>query len=223
MLDRAYRKRLAADLPKWRDAGWVTPDGAGAILGALPAGRAALGLATIVGMFGGLLVGLGVIAFVGANWQDIPRLARLALLAATLALAYGSAGALERRSLRVFAEVALLIAGLVFAATIALVGQSYHLSGAFSDAIVLWLVGIFAAAALTGSPTMTALGLIGGGFWTYLLTVDLGAAPHWLGLVPVLDRRDHRHGHRFAQRPPAVGAGLHLLGGAGHRLGRLPP
>ena len=186
MLDRAYRKRLTADLPKWRDAGWVTPDGAGAILAELPSGRAAFGLATIVGMFGGLLVGLGVIAFVSANWQEIPRLARLALLAAALALAYGTAGALDRRSLRMFGEVALLIAGLVFAAAIALVGQSYHLSGEFSNAIVLWLIGIFAAAMLTGSPTMTALGLIGGGVWTYILTVDLGAAPHWAGLVPVL-------------------------------------
>ncbi len=186
MLDRAYRKRLAVDLPKWRDAGWVTPDGANAILAAVRAGRAAFSLATVVGMFGGLLVGLGVIAFVSANWQEIPRLARLGLLAAGLALAYGAAGLLNRRSLRVFAEVALLVAGLVFAAAIALVGQSYHLNGEFSGAVALWLVGIFAAALLTGSPTMTALGLVGGGFWTYIATVDMGAAPHWLGLLPVL-------------------------------------
>ncbi len=186
MQDRGYRKRLAADLPKWRDAGWVTPDGASAILAALPEGRTAFCLATVVGMFGGLLVGLGVIAFVGANWQEIPRLARLGLLAGALALAYGAAGLLERKSLRVFAEAALLIAGMVFAASIALVGQSYHLSGAFADAIVLWLVGIFVAAVLTGSPTMTALGLIGGAVWTYIVTIDLGAAPHWLGLVPIV-------------------------------------
>ncbi len=185
MLDRAYRKRLVADLPKWREAGWVTPDGASAILAGLPAERAAFGLATVVGMFGGLLVGLGVIAFVGANWQEIPRLPRLGLLAAAMALAYGAAGLLGRRNLRVFAEVALLVAGLVFAATIALVGQSYHLSGDFSGAIVLWLVGTFIAALLTGSPTMTALGLVGGGFWTYFLTVDHGAAPHWAGISPV--------------------------------------
>ncbi len=187
MLDRAYRKRLAADLPKWRDAGWVTSDGVAAILAAVPTGRAAFGLATVVGMFGGLLVGLGVIAFVGANWQEIPRLARLGLLAASLALAYGAAGLLGRRNLRVFAEAALLIAGLVFAATIALVGQSYHLSGEFADAIVLWLIGIFAAAVLTGSPTMTALGIIGGVFWTYTVLDDLNiVGPHWAGLAPIL-------------------------------------
>ena len=186
MQDRGYRKRLAADLPKWRDAGWVTAEGVGAILAALPEGRAAFGLAAVVGMFGGLLVGLGVIAFVGANWQEIPRLARLGLLAGALALSYGAAGLLERKSLRVFAEAALLVAGMVFAASIALVGQSYHLSGAFADAIVLWLVGIFVAAVLTGSPTMTALGLIGGALWTYIVTIDLGAAPHWLGLLPVV-------------------------------------
>lgn len=186
MQDRGYRKRLAADLPKWRDAGWVTSDGATAILAALPVGRAAFGLATVVGMFGGLLVGLGVIAFVSANWQEIPRVGRLGLLAAALALSYGAAGMLDRRNLRVFAEVALLVAGLVFAATIALVGQSYHLSGEFADAIVLWLIGVFAAAALTGSPTMTALGIVGGAVWTYTVTIDLGAGPHWAGLAPIV-------------------------------------
>jgi len=152
MLDRAYRKRLAAELPKWRDAGWVTPDGATAILSAQPAGRDTFGLATVVGMFGGLLVGVGVIAFISANWQEIPRVTRLGLLAA----------------------------GIV------LVGQSYHLSGEFADAVALWLIGIFGAAAMTGSPTMTALGLLGGAFWTYTVTVDSGVTPHWAGLAPVL-------------------------------------
>ena len=186
MLDRAYRKRLAAELPKWRDAGWVTPDGATAILSAQPAGRDTFGLATVVGMFGGLLVGVGVIAFISANWQEIPRVTRLGLLAAGLALAYGAAGILDRRKLRVFSEVALLVAGLVFAAAIVLVGQSYHLSGEFADAVALWLIGIFGAAAMTGSPTMTALGLLGGAFWTYTVTVDSGVTPHWAGLAPVL-------------------------------------
>ena len=186
MLDRAYRKRLTTDLPKWRDAGWVTPGGATAILAAQPAGRDAFGLATVVGMFGGLLVGVGVIAFISANWQEIPRVTRLGLLAAGLALAYGAAGILDRRNLRVFAEVALLIAGLVFAAAIVLVGQSYHLSGEFADAVALWLIGIFGAAAMSGSRTMTALGLIGGAFWTYTVTVDSGVSPHWAGLAPGL-------------------------------------
>ena len=186
MLDRAYRKRLVADMPKWREAGWVSEIGAAAILESMSAGRAAFGLATIVGMLGGLLVGLGVIAFVSANWQEIPRFSRFVLLAGAMALAYAAAGLLDRRKLRVFSEVALLIAGLVFAAAIALVGQSYHLSGEFADAILLWLIGIFAAAVLTASPAMTVLGLVGGGFWTWTVTFDLGAAPHWAGLLPVL-------------------------------------
>ncbi len=186
MNDRAYRKRLTADLPNWQQSGWVTRDGAAAILDSVPIGRSVFTLAGVVATLGGLLFGLGVIAFVGANWDEIPRLMRFALLAAALALAYGVAGVLERRKLHVFAEVALLVAGLVFAAAIALVGQSYHLSGEFADAIMLWLIGIFGAALMTGSPTMTVLGLIGAGYWTWTVTFDLHAAPHWAGLVPVL-------------------------------------
>ncbi|CAN5185318.1 hypothetical protein BH10PSE9_BH10PSE9_07360 [soil metagenome] len=186
MLDGAYRRRLAADLPKWREAGWVTDAGATAIVGSLGEGRPAFGIAAVIGTMGGLLIGLGVIAFVGANWEEMPRIFRFALLIAAMAVAYVVAGVLESRRLRIFAEAALLVAGLVFAAAIALVGQSYHLSGAYAGAIMLWLVGVFAAAALTASPTLAVVGLVGSGYWTWLATWDLGAAPHWAGLVPVL-------------------------------------
>jgi len=186
MRDRAYRKRLVADLPKWQAEGWVTPQGAGAILAALPEGRALFGIVGIVATLGGLLLGLSVIAFVGANWDAIPRLMRFTLLAMALALAYVVAASLERRKLHMFSEAAMLVAGLIFAAAIALVGQSYHLAGDFSGAVLLWMIGVFAAALLTGSATMTVLGLIGGGYWSWMAVFDLDMGPHWAGLVPIL-------------------------------------
>jgi uncharacterized membrane protein len=103
-----------------------------------------------------------------------------------MAVAYGAAALLAAREMRVFSEAALLVAGLVFAAAIALVGQTYHLSGEFSDAVLLWEVGIVGAALLTGSATLTVLGLVGAGYWTWLNVVDLEYVPHWGSLVLIL-------------------------------------
>lgn len=201
MLDAGYRKRLTEDLPRWREAGWVTADGATAILASFEGRRSTFGLAAIAGTLGALLLGVGIIAFVGVNWDYMPRLARFGLLVATIAAAYGAAATLAAREMRLFAEAALLVAGLVFAAAIALVGQTYHLAGEFSDAVLLWEIGMVGAALLTGSATLTVLALVGAGYWTWLNVVDLDYAPHWesLALIVVVSAISVRYGERYTR------------------------
>lgn len=187
MTDNGYRKRLAADLPKWLDAGWVTTEGATRILGSVGGERrTAFGLAAILGTLGALLLGLGVVAFVGANWEETPRLFRLALILAAMVVAYTAAFAFDRRDLRIFAEAGLLAAGLVYAGAIVLVGQTYHMAGDFQGAVLLFEAGILAAALFTGSPTMTVLALAAAGYWGWSATVDNGVVPHWASLAAIL-------------------------------------
>jgi uncharacterized membrane protein len=186
MTESGYRKRLAEDLPRWREAGWVTPEGATAILGSLEGQRSTFGLAAIVGVLGALLLGAGVIAFVGANWDYMPRIFRFGLLITALAVAYGVAALLAAREFRVFAEAALLVGGLVFAAAIALIGQTYHLAGDFSGAILFWEIGIVGAALMTASATLTVLSLAGAGYWCWMNVVDMDVVPHWESLVLIL-------------------------------------
>jgi uncharacterized membrane protein len=186
MTDSGYRKRLVEDLPRWREAGWVTAEGEREILASLETRRPAFGLAAIVGLLGALLLGAGVVAFVGANWEQMPRIVRFGLLVAAMAVAYGVAAMLAAREMRIFAEAALLVAGLVFAGAIALVGQTYHLSGDFADAILLWEIGVLGAALFTGSATLTVLALVGAGYWTWLNVVDLAIVPHWASFALIL-------------------------------------
>lgn len=186
MIYLGYRKRLSKDLPRWREQGWVSAEGAAAILASLEGQRTTFGLAAIIGILGALLLGAGVVAFVSANWELMPRIFRFALLVMALAAAYGAAAALAAKELRMFSEAALLLAGIVFAAAIALVGQTYHLAGEFTDAFLLWEIGILVAALATGSATLTGLALVGSGYWTWLNVIDLVNVPHWGGLLAIL-------------------------------------
>jgi uncharacterized membrane protein len=187
MNDAGYRKRLAADLPKWLDAGWLTADSATAILASVGTGRrSTFGVAAVLGTLGALLLGLGVIAFVGSNWQEMPRLLRLGLIVVAILVAYAAAFEFDRRELRIFAEAGVLAAGLVYAGAIVLVGQTYHMSGDFGGAVLLFEAGILGAALFTGSPTMTVLALVAAGYWTWLSTVGNHIVPHWMSLGAIL-------------------------------------
>jgi uncharacterized membrane protein len=186
MLQGYYRRRLAEDLPRWQANGWVTPQGQVAILNALDTQRSALGLATVIGILGGLLIGIGVIAFVGSNWEEMPRLLRFFTLILAMALAYLVGAVLRLRNFVAFSEAAVLVGGLIFAAAIALIGQTYHLAGNFAGAVLLWEIGALGAALLIRSPVMAVLGLVGAGYWTWLSTFDNGIVPHWPGLALIV-------------------------------------
>lgn len=187
MTDNGYRKRLAVDLPKWREAGWVTPEGADRILASIGSEqRTAFGVVTVLGTLGALLLGIGVVAFVGSNWEEIPRIYRLALIIAALAIAYVAAFAFDRRNFRVFSEAALLAAGLIYVGAVALVGQTYHLAGDMMGALLLFEAGILAAAVFTGSITMTVVALGGAAYWAWGATVDFEILPHWPSLIAIL-------------------------------------
>lgn len=183
MRDSVYRKRLAADLPRWREAGWLTDENAAAILASVDQRRSMLDLSTMLGLLGSILLGLGVLAFVAANWEEMPRLLRFAVLVGAMAAAYAAAGSLHKRDYPGLADAAILLACLVFGAAIALIGQSYHLAGEFSDALLLWAVGCLGAAFFARSTTATVLVFVAAGYLTWLAMIEGARHAQWQGLA----------------------------------------
>ncbi|MCM2563502.1 DUF2157 domain-containing protein [Lutimaribacter sp. EGI FJ00015] len=116
---------------------------------------------TLLVIFGVLCLGLAAITFVAANWPDIPRPARLALIGGTLWAAWiGTIWAGRRGALRWFEGLSLLACAL-YGAAIMLVAQLYHIQGAPVDAVWLWALGTLIAAALLRAtmPLALAIGL----------------------------------------------------------------
>lgn len=157
-----YRQRLEQDLDRWIAAGLVPGESRTAILASIGQHRR-LDAATTLAAVGATFLGIAVIAFVAANWDEIPRLARFVLvLSVFLALCGGAAWAArgERPGLR---NGMLAIASMVYAAGIGLTGQIFDIAGSPPAALhgAGLAAGLLALAGRSSGAAMASLVLLG--------------------------------------------------------------
>ncbi|EJN15499.1 putative membrane protein [Bradyrhizobium sp. YR681] len=172
MFDKTYRQRLEADLTKWEADGVIAPAAAVSIRNALPPLSPGINIAVVVGIVGGLLIAAAFLAFVAAHWTEIARLVRFAILLAGMAVAGGLGAWFATTGRNVLADLCASIGAIIFGAGIALVGQMYHLGDDFAGGMLLWSIGAFAAAMLTGSRGALAVGLVAACIWTCMRSYD---------------------------------------------------
>lgn len=174
-----YAARLKGDLARWRAEGRISAEQEASLYADALANQRGVPITAIVGLLGALLLSLAVVTFVSANWDGLSRLQRLVVLFGGLWAAYGVSWALFLKNHDVFAEMALLVANAIFGAGIALIAQTYHLSGYTPDAVMLWMGGVFVAAALARStPSLVlAVGLLA--VWILADAFDRSNVPAW--------------------------------------------
>ena len=119
----------------------------------------------ICGALGALLVGLGIILLLAHNWTDLSRPQRTLLSFAPLLLGQAVAGWcwLKHRSSIAWCEGAATFLFLAVGASIALVGQTYHIAGDLPRFVLVWM--------LLGLPLV------------YLLRSSLPALLYWIGVT----------------------------------------
>ena len=178
MFEAVYRQRLAADLARWQADGVITPAAGEAIRAALPPPPRTVNIPTVVGILGGILIAAAFLAFVAANWNEIARPARFAVLLAGIAGAYGLGAWFDRSDRPYLADISATVGSIVFGASIALVGQMYHLSEDFAGGLMLWSAGSLVAAVLTGSRGALAVALAAGCVWSGMRVTEVADVPH---------------------------------------------
>lgn len=145
-------------------------------------------LMILVGL-GSILIGLGVITFVAANWQLLPRVAKVLLLL-SLFIGVNVAGfylwkqpieAQQRRG-----HGLLLLGALILGANMGLMGQMFHISAPFYQLLLAWGIGVLAMAY---SLRLTSLGvlsiiLVYFGYWGYVLSgISPTLTESWSSLI----------------------------------------
>ncbi len=164
--------RLLKDIADWQAKGWIAPSGADAIRADLASRRSGIGLATVLGTLAAVLVGFGIISFVAANWQEMSKLTRLALIFAGLWSLLGLGSWLRSKAYPSLADAALLGAVATYGGGIMLIAQMYHMDGHPPDAVLLWGIGAVVTGLLTLSNPVLAAALVLFCVWSGMETVS---------------------------------------------------
>lgn len=192
---RYYVERLRGDVPRWVERGWLRAEDAQSVLADAEAARPGpIALPSLLALLGTVLVAVGALLFLAANWQGMERLSKLAVLFGALWGAHAAAWAALRAGLDRFAEALLLLGVLLFGAGIMLVGQIYHLPADPPAGVLIWALGAVLAAWAWPSEWAACAALALVTVWFSLavsdspLPVYLPFLPVWAALLPPILR-----------------------------------
>ncbi len=162
---------LAKEVTSWVSDGIISTEQAESIcsrygLDYHKLSRRSLGYSVLIGL-GYLFIGLAVITLIGANWDDIPRAARMSGLL-ILTLASNLLGLHRFRSERKSAVMWFFLASLFYGASIMLIAQIYHIDEHYPDGILLWALGVLPVALLTESTLIMILAVCLGIIWFFV-------------------------------------------------------
>lgn len=201
MWDRAFANRLRKELPGWVEDGLLTPGAADAVLTRAEA-RAAHGVGVIpvaLAVIGALTLGAGVILFFAANWDEMSKPAKLAVLFGSMWGAYAIAGrglSGSARASRVLAHAMLLLGVLLFGANIQLIAQIYHIDAHYPNGVLMWSLGALVLVWVVPSEPVAVAGLALATLWSGMEIGDFDRHLHWpflavwaLFAAPALYRR----------------------------------
>ena len=165
--DPRFLAQLRQETKAWERDGTITTEQAEAILSRYPddsslgAVRRRNSLVVGVSVLGAVLVGLGIITFFAANWDDISRSVRLGMLVAGVIISYGAGFLLWQRLGYTAVGLALVLLGcIIFGAGVHLIGQIYNVPVDHPNLTAFWFLGVAPLAYVARSRPITALALV---------------------------------------------------------------
>jgi len=161
-----FRETLPEVLERWQAGGLLSRRQVRAILtheGLIdPARRTMSPWAATVSALGALVLGLGIIALVGANWRDLPGWAKLLSVLLPMLGAYTGGYHLRDRqgaSLPGMGAALYLLGGMLYGALLALVSQGFQLDVSVTALLALWGLGLLILAYAVRLPPALHLAL----------------------------------------------------------------
>jgi uncharacterized membrane protein len=150
-----FATNLRRESADWVSRGIVSAEQRERLLNLYPdRGEPASRFLGVLSLVGGLLVGLGVILVISANWERIGDWVKIAGLLALLAGAYAGGWALKMRPGARHpktGEALLMVGTILFLAGIGLVSQIFHLNARPATGLLVWWLGIVLVPLLTTS------------------------------------------------------------------------
>lgn len=182
-----YLKRLLEDLERWVRDGVIDQDTADALAADARAQTATDSNTPILASMAGLVVGLGVLTVIAANWSELTGIIRLGLISALLAAAILPAGWFRDQGRALPSNILSAVAVLFTGGAIVVVGQLYHSSSTSAAFLSVWAVMGLALTVMLRSPLAGALTALITLAWTMAHIAELSGfeiltGPIW-GLI----------------------------------------
>ena len=118
---------------------------------------------TVLIGIGSILIGLGVITFVAANWQDLPKTAKVLLLLSLLIIVNATGFYFWRKlssSPQRLGNGLLILGALILGANIGLMGQLFHSTNPFYELLLAWGIGVLVMAYSLHLTSLAAMAII---------------------------------------------------------------
>lgn len=110
--------------------------------------KGGLNFVRIILLLGALLVGLGILSFIASNWQVMTKVSRFGLILISF-VGFQMAGYKLTNPYPKLARSLTYISVFIYGAGIFLIGQMFNFGGHFTQAFLLWAVGILPLAFFT--------------------------------------------------------------------------
>ncbi|MBX3598626.1 MAG: DUF2157 domain-containing protein [Rhizobiaceae bacterium] len=151
-----YAGKIMRDIDRWVAQGYIDAATAERLRSDMRCEhRSAISLGNILWVMAAVLIGAAILTIIAANAQEIPRGVRVLGLFLLIAAAYLGGAYFKNRDRPAMGESLYLIGAAAFGASIALIGQMYHMSGDEAQAILIWCIATLIAALLLRSPILT--------------------------------------------------------------------
>lgn len=156
--------------------------------GPLSQGLARRTMLVLFGLIGAALVGLGIMLIIGHNWDQLSRLTRLLISLGLLVTAQAGTGLVlwrKKNGAGWLEEGMAVFLTLALGASIALVGQTYHLVDDFNNYMLVWLLLSLPLVYLMDVKGVAGMYLMGIVVW--LASVQqFGMMGNWVWLLLIL-------------------------------------
>ena len=162
-----FSRRLNAEVSRWETDGLIATEQAAAIRaryeisGSAEGGAIGNRVVSVLAIMGAALIGLGIIAFIAANWSGISTLSRLVLMVVGTPTIYIAGWMLAYRfGYARIGTAVILLGAIAFGASIHLIAQTYHVPVHHPNLVGVWFLGVLPLAYVTRSRSVAGLMLI---------------------------------------------------------------
>ncbi|MBR8465838.1 DUF2157 domain-containing protein [Campylobacter sp. faydin G-140] len=177
-----YKNFLATELSKWQENGIVDEHTAYRIAKQYDIDTIQSSSSNfILKLVAYLFLALSFITLIGANWEEIPRGARLLLVLSMVGLVnFGGYFNLKKGN-KTAATGLFFLGNLCYGAAIALIAQIYNLGEHMPNGVLLWAVGAFVLSLATTKSVLVAQSLILSFIW-FNMELDFNSLRYEFGI-----------------------------------------